>query len=212
MLLDRTLKKIFRREGKCPAATPQNAKDASAHLPILLHPYLKQEMNGVDFSQRQILLLMHQWLSAAAAATSPFYLGFYGNPITTTLTTNHQYSHSASKKESGLTIFAHALLCCQACISINQQRHGKGISTFAVQSELAEPLHSHTPKSGHITCIPDFYFITANKSKAGMVISELIKNMVFCIIIIILFMCVCSEGSQPQTSGGHALKLKALVS
>ena len=45
-----------------------------------------------------------------------------------------------------------------------------------------------------------------------MVISELIKNMVFCIIIIILFMCVCSEGSQPQTSGGHALKLKALVS
>ena len=71
---------------------------------------------------------------------------------------------------------------------------------------------THTPKSGHITCIPDFYFITANKSKAGMVISELIKNMVFCIIIIILFMCVCSEGSQPQTSGGHALKLKALVS
>ena len=79
-----------------------------------------------------------------------------------------QYSHHSQKKSPSWLL----VLLLAASISINQQRHGKGISTFAVQKPWAAASYRVCtqeattlmllPKSGHIICIPDFYFITLN--------------------------------------------------
>jgi len=70
---------------------------------------------------------MHQWLSASPLL--PFYLGFYGYPISRRNEESDTAVDPAFTSQKEVTILAFG----DAGISINQQRHGKGISTFAVQ-------------------------------------------------------------------------------